>query len=54
MFAEDSETILSRFARQEAFNMFYQSRLDSDTSPCYDLLQEISMEELGQENKCNQ
>jgi len=53
VFPEDSETILSPFVQQEESNLSYQSRLDSDISPCYDLLHETSMAEFRQENKDN-
>jgi hypothetical protein len=53
VFPEDSETILSLFAQREEYNLPYQSRLDSDPSPCCDFLHETPMAELRQENKDN-
>jgi hypothetical protein len=52
VFPEDSETILSLFARQEDLNLPDQNRLDSDTRDCDDLLHGTSMVEFGQETKC--
>jgi hypothetical protein len=54
VFPEDSETILSPFPQPEEYSLPYQSRLDSDASRCYDLLQGTSMVEFRQENKYNQ
>jgi hypothetical protein len=54
VFGEDSEAILSPFVQQEKSNLSYQSRVDSDISPCYDLLHETSMAEFRQETKDNE